>query len=283
MREPSPQSLTMPHVNVNGASLYYESHGTGPETIVFAHGLLWSGDMFAAQVAALSSRYRCVTFDFRGQGRSEVTRDGYDMDTLSRDAAELIEALSLGPCHFAGLSMGGFVALRLAARRPELLRSVILLETSAEAEPAENVPKYRRLAFVGRWLGFGLVADRVMPIMFGRTYLNDPARAAERRGWRDRLVRNDRVGIGRAVTGVVDREAILPELDRVQLPALVVVGDEDVATVPAKAERIHQAIRGSQLVVIPRAGHSSTIEEPAAVNAAIAAFLDGPRELQAHG
>ena len=152
---------------------------------------------------------------------------------------------------------------------------MILLETSAEAEPAENVPKYRRLAFVGRWLGFGLVADRVMPIMFGRTYLNDPARAAERRGWRDRLVRNDRVGIGRAVTGVVDREAILPELDRIELPALVVVGDEDVATVPAKAERIHQAIRGSQLVLIPRAGHSSTIEEPAAVNAALAAFLDG--------
>ena len=265
----------MPQVNVNGATLHYESHGAGPETIVFAHGLLWSGAMFAAQVAALSGRYRCVTFDFRGQGQSEVTRGGYDMDTLSRDAAELIEALSLGPCHFAGLSMGGFVAMRLAARRPELLRSVILLETSAEAEPAENVPKYRQLAFVARWFGLGLVANQVMPIMFGRTFLADAARAAERKHWRDVMARNHRVGIQRAVTGVIDRAAILDELGRVTLPALVIVGDEDVATVPAKAERIHQAVRGSQLVVIPRAGHSSSIEEPAAVSAAIAAFLDG--------
>ncbi len=263
----------MPHVSVNGASLYYESHGAGPETIVFAHGLLWSGEMFAAQVAALASRYRCVTFDFRGQGRSEVTADGYDMDTLARDAAALIEALRLGPVHFAGLSMGGFVALRLAARRPDLLRSVILLETSAQAEPAESARKYRRLALVGHWLGFGLVAGLVMPVMFGRTFLTDPARAAERRLWRKRLVANDRSGIFHAVRGVIDRDPVLPELDHVRLPALVIVGDEDVATVPAEAERIHQALRGSQLVVIPRAGHSSTIEQPAAVNAAIAAFL----------
>jgi pimeloyl-ACP methyl ester carboxylesterase len=71
----------MPYVKVNGHNLYYEEHGSGPETIVFAHGLLWSGRMFEAQVSALKSRYRCITFDFPGQGQSEITRDGYDNDT----------------------------------------------------------------------------------------------------------------------------------------------------------------------------------------------------------
>ena len=77
----------MPTLRVDGATLWYEEQGAGPETVVFAHGLLWSGRMFDAQVAELADRFRCVTFDFRGQGKSEVTADGYDMDTLTDDAA----------------------------------------------------------------------------------------------------------------------------------------------------------------------------------------------------
>ena len=145
--------------------------------------------MYAAQVAEFSKRYRCITFDFRGQGRTPVTPGGYDMDTLANDAIALIEALGVAPVHMAGLSMGGFVTMRVAARRPDLVRSIILLETSSEPEPKENVPRYKLLGFVGRWLGYGLVASQVMPIMFGTTYMNDPARAAERNAWRARLIR----------------------------------------------------------------------------------------------
>ncbi len=264
----------MPKLSVNGATLHYQSTGDGPETIVFAHGLLWSGEMFAAQVAALAPRFRCVTFDFRGQGQSEVTASGYDMDTLASDAAGVIESLGLGRVHFAGLSMGGFVAMRLAARRPDLLRSAIMLETSADAEPKENVGRYKLLGNVGRWFGYGLVAGQVMPIMFGKTFITDPARAAERDYWRARLIRNDRTGIQRALTGVIERAPIYPELAKVTVPALVIVGDEDVATVPEKAQRIASAIAGAELVVIPKAGHSSTIEAPDAVTAAISTFLD---------
>lgn len=263
----------MPELQVPGARLHYEDTGGGAETIVFAHGLLWSGEMFAAQVAALRDRYRCVTFDFRGQGGSEVTAGGYDMDTLSEDAAALIAGLGCAPCHFAGLSMGGFVALRLALRRPELLRSLILLETTADPEPAPNVPRYRRLNLVARWLGLRLVAGRVMPIMFGEKFLTDPARAAERAAWRRRLVANHRVGISRAVRGVIERRGVGDEIHRIALPTLIVVGDQDVATVPAKSERMHARIAGSKLVVVPGAGHSSTVEEPAAVTAALGSFL----------
>ncbi|MEP7190550.1 MAG: alpha/beta hydrolase, partial [Roseiflexaceae bacterium] len=64
----------MPHIIVNDARLYYEEHGDGPQTVIFAHGLLWSGQMFAQQVTVLQQRYRCITFDWRGQGQSEVTQ-----------------------------------------------------------------------------------------------------------------------------------------------------------------------------------------------------------------
>ncbi len=263
----------MPRLEVNGAVLHYQERGAGDETIVFAHGLLWSGRMFDAQVAALEGSYRCVTFDWRGQGQSEITESGYDMDTLTQDAAALIAALDCAPCHFLGLSMGGFVGMRLAIRHRALLQSLMLLETSADPEPAENVGRYRLLNLVARGFGLRLVAGRVMPILFGQKFLRDPARARERAMWRRRLIANRRLGTTRAVRGVIERAGVYDQLDRIRVPTLIVVGDQDVATVPAKSERMHGRIRGSRLAVISGAGHSSTIEEPEAVNEALKKFL----------
>jgi 3-oxoadipate enol-lactonase len=263
----------MPHIMVNGARLYYEEHGGGPQTVIFAHGLLWSGQMFAQQVGVLQQRYRCITFDWRGQGRSEVTRAGYDMESLYADTLALIDALGIKACHFVGLSMGGFIGMRLAARRPEVVTSLILLGTSADPEPAANIPKYRMLNLVGRWLGFGLVAAQVMPIMFGRKFLGDPTRSRLRKEWRRQMLANHRIGITRATAGVITRPGIYDQLHTIRAPTLILVGDQDVATPPAVARRIHTQIPQSQMAIIPGAGHTSTVEEPEAVNAAILAFL----------
>ncbi len=231
--------------------------------------------MFDSQITALKDRYRCITFDFRGQGKSEVTRSGYDMETLTQHAPALIRALDCAPCHFLGLSMGGFVGMRLAIREPDLIKSLMLLETSADPEPRENIRRYRLLNIVARLFGLGLVADRIMPIMFGRKFLTDPNRAELREEWRRRMIANHRVGITRAVRGVIDRRGEHDQLNGITVPTLIIVGDQDVATVPAKAERMHAGIPGSTLVVIPGAGHTSTVEEPEAVNKALEAFLAG--------
>ena len=263
----------MPFLNVNGAKLYYEDHGTGDEAIVFGHGLLFSCRMFDDQVSALKDRYRCVTFDFRGQGRSEVTRDGYDMETLTEDAATLIRKLDCAPCNFLGFSMGGFVGLRLAIRFSELLRSLILVDTSSNPEPKENLPKYKLLNLVARWIGPWAVASRVMPIMFSQGFLTDPAKADVRNEWRQHFVNNDRAGVTRAVTGVISREGVHESLGDVSVPTLILVGEKDMTTTPAKSERMHDCISNSRMVTIPKSGHMSPIEEPEAVNAAINDFL----------
>lgn len=263
----------MPHLQINGADLYYEEHGAGHETIVFSHGLLWSGRMFYDQIAVLKDQYRCITFDFRGQGQSQVTPSGYDVESLYADAVELIEVLGCSPCHFVGLSMGGFVGLRVAIRRPDLLKSLILIETSSDPEPKENINRYRMLNFVARWIGLRVVADRVMEIMFGQKFLNDPGRASLKHEWKERMVANNRIGITRAVSGVITRDGVTDQLGRIETPTLIIVGDQDVATVPAKAERMHAGIPKSKRVVIPGAGHTSTVEEPAAVTAAMEEFL----------
>jgi pimeloyl-ACP methyl ester carboxylesterase len=163
--------------------------------------------------------------------------------------------------------------MRLAIRKPELLKSLMLLETSADPEPKENIGQYRLLNFISRWFGLRLVANKVMPIMFGEKFLNDPARTNEKKEWRERLIANHRIGISRAVNGVINRAGVYDQLSKIKIPTLIIVGDQDVATVPAKAERIHARISGSKLVTISGAGHTSTVEEPVAVNAAIEEFL----------
>ena len=151
---------------------------------------------------------------------------------------------------------------------------MILLETTADPEPSENVAKYRQLAFVARWFGLGLVVEQVMPVMFGRTFLTDPERAEERREWRGRMSGNHRLGITRATTGVITRNGIASEIGGIRVPALILVGDEDVAVPPVHSQRLHERIPGSHLEIIPRAGHTSTVEEPTAVNVALTNFLD---------
>lgn len=264
----------MPHIQIRNANLHYTDTGMGAETLVFSHGVLWSSKMFDNQVNALKNDYRCITFDHRGQGKSEITIDGYDMDSLAFDAAELIEKLVGGPVHFVGLSMGGFVGMRLAARRPDLVKSLTLINTSAEKEPSENIPKYQILLKVMKWLGFGVVSNKVMPIMFGKKFLKDPARKALKKEWSMELLKNDRVGICQAMLGVMYREPILNELKNISCSTLVLVGAQDVATIPAKSYTIHQHIRDSRLVIIEGAGHTSTVEEPAQVNAVLGAFLE---------
>jgi len=261
-------------MRINNVDLHVVDSGDGSETVVFSHGLLISGVMFDPQVAALNRRYRCVVYDHRGQGRSAVPKRGYDMDTLTKDAISLIETLGIGPCHFVGLSLGGGVGLRLAIRRPDLLRSLTLIASNADAEARESRSKYRKLNFVARWFGLKAAVGRVMPIVFGQTFLNDPARTKERNFWSRQIAAGDRIGTTRTVAGVIEREDLFDQLGAIKTPTLVLAGEEDVAVPPEGSIRMQQAITGSKLVRLPRAGHSATLEEPDAVNVAIKEFLE---------
>jgi 3-oxoadipate enol-lactonase len=266
----------MPMLRVNGTELYYEDTGGRGPAILFSHGLFWDSSLFAPQIRALKFRYRCVAYDHRGQGQSAASDlRAIDMDTLFADAVALIVALDLKPVHVCGLSMGGFVAMRLGARRPDQVRSLLLLDTSSDPEPRENVFKFRLGNWFARCFGTGpLLVDATIPMMFGKSTLGDPARAAERDAWR-RHLRSNRPSLWRAVNGVIERPSVHDELSLITAPTLVMVGEEDTVTVPAKAERIAAAIAGAKLVRIPRAGHIVTLEQPQAVTQAIAGFLDG--------
>jgi 3-oxoadipate enol-lactonase len=267
-------------VDVNGIQLSITDSGPpagNPDApvLVMGHGLLFSTTMWRHQIETLRGSYRCIAVDWRGQGATPPTATGYDMDTLYADLVALIEHLDVGPVHYLGLSMGGFVGLRLGARRPDLVRSLTLIDTSSGPEDPEKVRKYRLLATVFGLVGMKPLLGQVAPIMFTPAFMETDAGKATVSTWVAELATQDRKGVKQAIRGVTDRAALGDEIGSITAPTLVIVGSEDVATPVAKAEAIAAAIRGSRLDVLAGVGHVSTLEDPARINASISGFLAG--------
>jgi len=267
----------VPKVKVNGVDLFYQESGSGEETIVFSHGLLMDHSMFGAQRAALEGRYRVIAYDHRGQGQSEGPDSGTgtarDMESLTEDAAALIQELGAAPCHFAGLSMGGFIGMRLALRRPTLLRSLTLMNTGPDREPWPGRLRYRFLAGLVWIVGVKPFTGTAMKELFGETTRRNPAQRPMLEQWRQKLRRHPR-GIAAAVTGVMQRREVTPdELRSITCPTLIIAGEDDTAQPPFLSERLASFINGSRLVRIPGTGHSSSLEAPDKVTQALRVFL----------
>jgi pimeloyl-ACP methyl ester carboxylesterase len=265
----------MATITVNGATLAYEERGTGSDTVLMTHGFLFDHHAFDGLVAELEDDYKCVAFDWRGQGASEVTDDGYSVDTLTDDAIALIEQLGLAPCHYIGTSMGGWMGLRIALRRPGLLRSLILLNAYSGGESWGKVPGYLIMGVIARFRGMAPLVDTVMKALFTEEFLASEERATEREHWRQHIQGVDRHGAARTLGGVVLRPGdVTDRLADVELPTLAIAGTEDKSFSPDRVQAMALRIPDAEYAEIPSAGHAVAIEQPEATARLIRAFLE---------
>jgi 3-oxoadipate enol-lactonase len=264
----------MPMVNVNGANLYYEDTGGGVKpAILFTHGIFFSSAMFAPQFAYLRENYRCIGVDWRGQGKSEVTLGGYDVDNLARDCMELMSVLGIKKFHWVGLSIGGVIGIRMAAEHPSRILTLITIGAAADCEPYEKLTKYEILFEKILNEGFESIRDAVAPIIFGPEFLAAESKAALKEQWVNIMCSNNREACFRAAAPILRRRDIRYMLPYVKCPTLITTGAFDGANGPTRAQMIHQGIKHAELTIIPRAGHTATIEEPEFVNQLIGDFL----------
>lgn len=264
----------MPSLIANGVRLHYREMGCGPQTVVFSHSYALDSSHFEHQLTHFSERFRCVAFDHRGHGQSEIAKDGYAMENLYADALGFLNALGAGPVHFVGLSTGGFVGMRIAARHPELLRSLVLMDTSAKGEPAYKRLKYEAMFAVVKRFGFAPLREPILRTFFGDAFLDDPDRLPDvHRMWRVLKANNPEAAIafGR---GIFNRGDVRDEIRTIDVPTRVMVGQHDKATPPDRAREVAEAIPGAKLIVFPESGHVGTIEEPRVVNRELAEFWD---------
>lgn len=264
----------MATITLNRTEHYYEDTGGEGPAILFIHGLFFDGRMFADQISALKDRYRCVSLDWRSQGRSEVVPFGHDVDGLVNDARALIEALNLGPCHVVGVSVGGVIAIRLAAQYPELISAAVGIGSSAKCETIETLVRYEDMFARYSENGPASVIGELMPLIFGKRFNEAPEMSAARDYWRAHICANNGKAVGRAAAPILRRVDIAHMLEYVRCPALFVVGEEDFVNGIDKANHIVSGIASSRIVVMPHVGHTPPLEAPHDLADILANFFD---------
>jgi pimeloyl-ACP methyl ester carboxylesterase len=268
----------MPTIKVNGVNLFYKESGSGSETIVFSHGLLMDHTMFEPQRAAFEKQYRVIAYDHRAQGQSEDIGRGYDMSTIADDAALLIRALKAAPCHFAGLSMGGFAGMRVAAHHPELIRTLTLMNTTATREKLPNRLRYNFLAQMVKIIGPAPFMPIAVKELFGQTTRKSAERRDMLEQWTAKLRARPR-NIARSLSAVMNRRGFRAvEMAAIRCPTLIITGEDDTAQPPRNSASLIAGISGARHVNIPGAGHSSSLETPEAVIEAMQELLQSAKK-----
>ena len=144
------------------------------------------------------------------------------------------------------------------------------METSAD--PERDKIRYKALGWVFKNIGPRIISKKIIKILFGKTCVNDPAKQEMLNYWKSQI-ESYPPSITRALDGVIYRKDIYEEIANIKVPTLVMAGEEDVATRPEKAVRIHGQIKNSRMILIPGAGHSSCLEQPEKVNELIENFI----------
>jgi 3-oxoadipate enol-lactonase/4-carboxymuconolactone decarboxylase len=242
----------------------------GAPALVLLHSLGTSLHVWDAQAASLSASFRVIRTDLRGHGLTSVTPGPYSIPGLARDVLDVLDALGVDRFLLGGLSIGGMIAQSIAAQAPQRVRALVLCDTAMAIPPAEL---WRQRAATVRAEGMASIAEAVLARWVTPGFRDAPAA----HGLRAMLLRTDPQGYAGAAEAIAAAD-LTADTAALRLPTLVLVGDQDAATPLASAQAMATAIPGAQLVVLKDAAHIPTVEQPAAVTAAIGDFLAPPTE-----
>jgi pimeloyl-ACP methyl ester carboxylesterase len=264
----------LPHATLNDIRVHYETYGAG-DPVLLISGLGGAAAGWLYQVRDLSPRYTVITFDNRGVGETDMPLAlEYGTGELAEDARALLDHLGIERAHVVGASMGGTVAMELAIRHPGRVRSLGLCCTWADGDG-------RFLRTIESWRALApqlSLEDRLRHLMF--PWLYSPAFLADSARVADAVKRalaypfpTRAEAIERQGRGLIEWNGTrLREMGRIEAPALVLVGRDDVLTPPAFSRRLAALIPGARLKVIP-GGHGFFLEEAERFNRAVLSFL----------
>jgi 3-oxoadipate enol-lactonase len=253
----------------NGHAIGYDDVGSGIP-VLFLHGFPHNRSLWAPQLGALAAPARTISMDLCGFGESAPSA-ACSMNAYADDAAALLDSLNVDRVVLAGLSMGGYAAFAFWRRHRARVRALVLCDTRATADSEATRASRREMHTMVQDLGSVAVANQMIDGMVGRTTRrNNPELADELH----RMMSLAPVaGVVGALDAMMGRPDSTPTLATIDVPTLIIVGDEDALTPVKDARAMHLAIAGSRIEVITGAGHVSNMERPATFNHVLSEFL----------
>jgi 3-oxoadipate enol-lactonase len=258
-----------------GRLRYLDALPRGPvrprRTLVLLHAFPLNARMWEPQLALADLGWRVVAPQLGGVDGGTAAPVA-SMDDYAGEVVDLLDALRIEDAVIGGLSMGGYVTLALFRHAPRYFRGMVLADTRPQADTPEGVEGRKRMLALVREKGAAAVADEMLPkLLSDEAREHHPELVARTRAL---MLANSADAIAGAIAALMTRPDSTPLLQTIHCPTLILVGDRDVVTPPPLSEGLHAAITGSELVVIAGAGHLSSLEQPAAFNAALARFLE---------
>ncbi len=261
----------MPKARINDIEINYRDNGEG-FPLLLIHGFTGNLRNWALQAPLLARGFRMVSFDQRGHGHSgKPTRpQDYSLELMAEDAHGLLRHLGIDSCYVVAHSMGGMVAQHLALTHPQPVRALVLVDTAAEVTSAMRTRDGARLVEIAR--------DQGMEAVFEEQLRSNPMAEQIRSQpqllglWRQQFLLTSRDAYIHCARAIVGREPLLDKLPAIGVPTLIICGENDDSMVEA-SRRMHEHIAGSELVIIPGAGHTPQFERAPEFNRVLAEFL----------
>ena len=253
-------------IQFESGTVNYLDQGAGP-AVLLIHAFPLNHTMWQPQLATLTSRFRVIAPDVRGFGESGPPSP-WTMDEMANNMAEFLDRLRISESAVVGLSMGGYISLPYYSQYPQRVRQLVLADTRARADTeTEKAARTDMIAALEQG-GIAILPGRMIP----RLLQPDPSPDVVR------LVREmiETTGVSAAIHAVAamrDRADSSTLLRRLQCPALVIAGQNDLITNIQESRAMAESIPGGRFVGISKAGHLSNLENPEEFNRALAEFL----------
>jgi 3-oxoadipate enol-lactonase len=260
-------------IDANGSTFNYRIDGEQGPWVLLSHGLATDLSMWDELTEALKDRYRVLRYDARGHGASAAPAGGYALDQLVDDAAGILDALDVKQALFGGLSMGGMVGLGLMILHPHKIKGAVIADSRHTTTPdftkawLDRIVAVRKSGIeavvastVSRWSSKGLAARK--PAVVARM---------------ETMVRGTSVNGYCGCAAALARLNYGPRLNEINVPVLVMCGDEDHGAPPENSRQMAAMIEGARFVEIKQAGHIANIEQPTMFNVAVGDFFDAIR------
>jgi 3-oxoadipate enol-lactonase len=259
-------------ITVNNIAInYFEQNQSQALSVVFIHGFPFNLEMWKPQLSALPNDIRVINYDIRGHGDSGVGEGQFTIEHFVDDLIALLGYLNIKKAVLCGLSMGGYIALRAYEKHPDRISGLILCDTKSESDT--NEAKIKRAASIKAIKESGVAAfadDFVKSIFWEKTFVNNPEIVES---VKQMICKNSPVGICGALLALAARTDTTQVLNFINIPTCIIVGEYDKLISLSSAQAMHKAVIGSELHILPNAGHMSNLENSQEFNNRIVSFL----------
>jgi pimeloyl-ACP methyl ester carboxylesterase len=247
--------------------------GRGAGTLILVHGFPLTPAMWEPQLALADRGWRIIVPELRGFGDGKSDPPTTSIDDYAGDTIDLLDKLDIKKdAVVCGLSMGGYAAFAMYRHAASYFRGMVLADTRSQGDSPEAVTNRKNMQQLVRDKGQGAVADALLPKLLCEATLKGRPDVID--NMRRQIMGNSVESIVGALTALMTRPDSTPMLPTLRIPVQIIVGADDALTPPPLSEQMHKDIPGSELVVIPGAGHMSNMEQPQAFNDALGRFLD---------